>query len=183
MFDIGWPELFVVAIVALVVIGPKDLPRVLQTVGKWVRKARSLAREFQSSVDDMVRESELEDLRKQMQQARSLNLKDQIEKTVDPKGEMRDSLTFGDLDLTDEEDEADRQAASKPAGTPAASAPAAVEHKPAVDMPLGRPVGDGEGAARAAAAAGSGPAPASPAPVPSAAETRPADIPAAEKRG
>lgn len=180
MFDIGWPELLVVAVVALLVIGPKDLPRVLHTVGKWVRKARMLARDFQSSVDDMVREAELEDLRKQMKQAQSLNLKDQVEKTIDPKGQLKDSLTFGDLDLDDGEDEGSRPApVARPAtaaaatgtqatGTSAAAAPAAVEHKPAAEMPLGRPVGDAELAARTAA---------------DAAESRPADVPAAEKRG
>lgn len=65
MFDLGWTEMLLLVVVALVVIGPKDLPRALRTVGQWVGKARAVAREFQHSVDEMVRESELEDLRKQ----------------------------------------------------------------------------------------------------------------------
>jgi len=94
MLDIGWPELVVILIVALVVIGPKDLPRALHTVGKWVRKARLLAREFQSSVDDMVRQAELEDLRKQVNQLRRTDLSAEIEKTVDPHGAVREALTI-----------------------------------------------------------------------------------------
>lgn len=129
MFDIGWPELLVIGLVALIVIGPKDLPRVLHTVGKWVRKARSLARDFQSSVDEMVREAELEDLRKQVQQAKSLNLKDQIADTLDPKRELRDTLTFDDLAIggvEEDEDEGKRATpAPSPAPAPAAATPAA----------------------------------------------------------
>ena len=51
MFDIAWSELGVIAVVALVVIGPKDLPRVLRTMGQWTSKARSMAREFQSGLE------------------------------------------------------------------------------------------------------------------------------------
>src|SRR6185437_1492951 len=51
LFDIGWPELLLIGAVALVVIGPKDLPRALRIAGYWVRRARSMSREFQNSVD------------------------------------------------------------------------------------------------------------------------------------
>ena len=64
MLDIGWPEFAVILIVALLVIGPRDLPRALYTVGKWVRSARKVANEFQRHVDDMMREAELDDLKK-----------------------------------------------------------------------------------------------------------------------
>ncbi len=64
MFDVAPSELLLVAIVALVVIGPKDLPRVLRTVGQWVGKARGVARQFRSGFDDMVREAELAELEK-----------------------------------------------------------------------------------------------------------------------
>jgi len=69
MFDIGWTELVVIAIIAIIVIGPKDLPAVLRTAGRWARKARSLAREFQSGVDDIMRESEVEELRREINAA------------------------------------------------------------------------------------------------------------------
>ena len=64
MFDVASCEFLLVMLVALVVIGPKDLPRVLSAVGKWVGKARGVAAQFRSGFDDMVRESELADLEK-----------------------------------------------------------------------------------------------------------------------
>ena len=64
MFDVAPTELLLVAIVALVVIGPKDLPRALRTVGQWVGKARGVARQFRSGFDEMVREADLADMEK-----------------------------------------------------------------------------------------------------------------------
>jgi sec-independent protein translocase protein TatB len=64
MFNFDFGELFVVALVALVVIGPKDLPRVLRYVGNWVGKARRVATQFRNGFDEMVRQSELDDLEK-----------------------------------------------------------------------------------------------------------------------
>ncbi|BBK43765.1 hypothetical protein STVA_37850 [Allostella vacuolata] len=92
MFDIGWSELAVIAVVALVVIGPKDLPRVLRTVGQWIARARAVARDFQSSVDEMAREADLQDVKKQLDELRSTNVSELIEKHIDPKGEMRQAF-------------------------------------------------------------------------------------------
>lgn len=92
MFDFSWSELALIGVVALVVIGPKDLPRVMRTVGLWVGKARSIAREFQSSLDQMIRESELEEMRKSVEQASNVNLAREIEHTIDPAGELQKSL-------------------------------------------------------------------------------------------
>ena len=64
MFDIAPTELLIVAIVALVVIGPKDLPKVMRTVGYWVGRARGMARHFRSGIDTMIREAELEEMEK-----------------------------------------------------------------------------------------------------------------------
>ena len=64
MFGIDSSELLVVAVVALVVIGPKDLPRVMRTVGQWVGRARGMARHFRSGIDTMIREVELEEMEK-----------------------------------------------------------------------------------------------------------------------
>lgn len=64
MFDIAPTELLLVAVVALVVIGPKDLPRAMRFVGNWVGKARAMARHFRSGIDEMVRQSELEEMEK-----------------------------------------------------------------------------------------------------------------------
>ncbi|OAN57133.1 Sec-independent protein translocase protein TatB [Sphingomonas sp. TDK1] len=65
MFDIAPSEFLLVAIVALVFIGPKDLPRAMHFVGKWVGRARGVARQFRSGLDSMVREAELAELEKQ----------------------------------------------------------------------------------------------------------------------
>ena len=92
MFDISWSHLMLVAVVALVVIGPKDLPRVLRTVGTWVGRARAVAREFQSSLDQMVREAELEEMRKEVEKATNVNLGHEIERSIDPDREIERSL-------------------------------------------------------------------------------------------
>jgi sec-independent protein translocase protein TatB len=65
MFDVAPTELLLVVVVALVVIGPKDLPKAMRFVGKWVGKARGMARHFRAGLDTMMREAELEELEKQ----------------------------------------------------------------------------------------------------------------------
>ena len=89
MFDIGWSEIFIVAVIALIVIGPRELPKVLYEIGKWVRRARGMAREFQRHFDDMVRDAELDDLKKQAMAVRNFNLKDTVQNTIDPEGDFR----------------------------------------------------------------------------------------------
>ena len=64
MLDVAPTELLLVALVALVVIGPKDLPRAMRFVGNWIAKARGVARHFRSGLDEMIRQSELEDMEK-----------------------------------------------------------------------------------------------------------------------
>jgi sec-independent protein translocase protein TatB len=68
MFEIGWSELLVIAIVAIVVIGPKDLPRVMRTVGQWAGKMKRMSREFQNQFNEALREAELEDVRKDVEE-------------------------------------------------------------------------------------------------------------------
>jgi len=96
MFDIGWTEMAVIALLALVVIGPKDLPRVLRTMGQYMRKARALSREFQSGLNDVMREAELEDARKAIESTRSGQLDREIRKALDPDGSIDEGLR--DLD-------------------------------------------------------------------------------------
>lgn len=64
MFDIGWSELVVIGVVALIAIGPKELPGVLRMVGQWMGKARRLASEFQGQFQEAMREAEMADLKK-----------------------------------------------------------------------------------------------------------------------
>ena len=92
MFEIGWPELMLIGLVALLVIGPKDLPKAIYGIGKWVRKARLVAREFQTHVDDMMREAELDELRQQALKARDFNMSQVMEIALDPKGELKGAL-------------------------------------------------------------------------------------------
>ncbi|MBV9861149.1 MAG: twin-arginine translocase subunit TatB [Alphaproteobacteria bacterium] len=92
LFDIGWSELLLIGVVALVVIGPKDLPRALRIAGYWVGKARSLSREFHSSIDQMMREAELEEMRQELKKATEINIEHEFQKTVDPTGSLAESL-------------------------------------------------------------------------------------------
>lgn len=85
MFDIGYSELLLIAVVALVVIGPKELPKVMRTVGEWVGRARGMARHFRSGIDTMIRESELEEMEKKW---REENERIMREFPVDPTAEM-----------------------------------------------------------------------------------------------
>src|SRR5215472_81826 len=70
MFDIGWSEFLVIAIVALVAIGPKELPGVLRTMGQWMGKARRMAAEFQGQFQEALREAEMADLKKSFDEVR-----------------------------------------------------------------------------------------------------------------
>jgi sec-independent protein translocase protein TatB len=92
LFDLGWSELLLIGVVALVFIGPKDLPKALRVAGFWVRKARTLSREFQSSVDQMIREAELDEMRQELKKATEIDLEKEFRETVDPKGELAESL-------------------------------------------------------------------------------------------
>ena len=112
MLDIGWSELAVVAVLALLVIGPKDLPGVMRTMGKWMQKARSVSREFQSSVDEMIREAELEDAKKALDSAKSLNVDNAIEKTLDPDGEVKESARELDREARSENVDGDSSGAA-----------------------------------------------------------------------
>ena len=85
MFDIGWSEMAIIMLLALIIIGPKDLPRVARTIGQWVRKGRALAREFQTSLEDMARETELDEVKKEIETVGRTDFKKTVENTIDPK--------------------------------------------------------------------------------------------------
>ena len=92
LLDFGWSELMLIGIVALVFIGPKDLPKALRVAGFWVRKARTLSREFQSSVEQMVREAELDEVRQELKKASEIDLDKEFRQAVDPTGTLAESL-------------------------------------------------------------------------------------------
>ena len=100
LFDIAWPELLLIGAVALVVIGPKDLPRALRVAGIWVRKARTLSREFQNSVDQMIREAELDEVQRDFNKLTHFDLDHEFSQTVDPDGSLAEHLNPPELDFS-----------------------------------------------------------------------------------
>jgi sec-independent protein translocase protein TatB len=92
LLDFGWSELMLIGVVALIVIGPKDLPKALRVAGFWVRRARTLSREFQSSIEQMVREAELDEMRQELKKATEIDLEKEFHQTVDPTGSLAESL-------------------------------------------------------------------------------------------
>jgi sec-independent protein translocase protein TatB len=99
MFDIGWSELVVIAVVALIAIGPKELPGVLRMVGQWMGKARKMAAEFQGQFQEAMREAEMADLKKSFDEVKDTatalspgNLMTSLQKDVG------DALQIGDID-------------------------------------------------------------------------------------
>src|SRR5438093_10498441 len=89
MFEIGWSELLLIGIVALIAIGPKELPTVLRTLGQWMSKLRRMASEFQSQFQEAMREAEMADLKKQVDEMTS---QAQSYASFDPVSEVRKEL-------------------------------------------------------------------------------------------
>jgi len=100
MFDIGWQEIFIIGLLAIIVVGPRDLPRAIKTISMWVKKARGLAREFQSGLDDVTREIELDDLKKSITEGGDFDLAKEIENSIDPTGDMMSDKDFKELENT-----------------------------------------------------------------------------------
>lgn len=127
MGDIGYSELLLIAIVAIVVVGPKELPNLLRTVGKWTGKARAMARHFRSGFDTMIREAEIEEMNKQWA-AQNAAIMAAPDMTDLPEAER-------DADLEDYAEpappvEAAPEAAAKPKRTRAKKKPAAAPPAP-----------------------------------------------------
>jgi len=133
MFGIDTQELLVIAVVALIVIGPKDLPRVMRTIGHWVGRAKGVARHFRSGFDQMLREADLEEMEKKWR--------------ADNEAIMRDyptpSLEYGNGELSGYDPIAE-EIATADAATRDDTAPAAPElpfdqpvpvRKPQVELP------------------------------------------------
>ena len=114
MFDIGWPELMLVAVLVIVVVGPKDLPRVMRTVAHYVGKAKSMTREFRGYVDDMVRESELDEIKSQIEAGADLDAGGLVENTIDPDRDIQDALAFDDSEFDIKEDSEEDSAGLDP---------------------------------------------------------------------
>lgn len=80
MLDLGWQELFFITLVAIIVVGPKDLPMLVRSISRWIFKARRLAQDFQGSLEIVAREAEIDGLKKDM-----VELVDDAKKDVFPQ--------------------------------------------------------------------------------------------------
>ena len=92
MFDIGWQELFLIGLITILVVGPREIPRVLRTVVAAVRKVRGLANDFQRGIDELARETELDEIRRDLEKSATLDVEHELEDTIDPKGEMSEAV-------------------------------------------------------------------------------------------
>jgi sec-independent protein translocase protein TatB len=125
MFDIGWSELVLVGVVALIVIGPKELPGVLRAVGQWSAKIRRMAAEFQGQFQEALREAEVADLKKQVDEitdsARSIGRFDPL--TYDPGKETSPPLVDSVKEISASQSAANEVEAPPESSTPAESDP------------------------------------------------------------
>jgi sec-independent protein translocase protein TatB len=143
LLDFGWSELMLIGIVALVFIGPKDLPKALRVAGFWVRKARTLSREFQSSVEQMIREAELDEVRQELKKASEIDLDKEFRQAVDPTGSLAEGLKPPELpNFSEPAAESGAQAAPEAAeiattnpAAPAVAPPDAAGHDIALPKP------------------------------------------------
>ena len=127
MFDVAPTELLLVIVVALVVIGPKDLPKAMRFVGKWMGKARGMARHFRAGLDTMMREAELEELEKQWREQNDAIMRE-FPRLDDANAPAMTPLAAGAAAPTDQEaDQAAAATPAAPAANPAATDPAATD--------------------------------------------------------
>jgi sec-independent protein translocase protein TatB len=128
MFDIGWTEMLVIAIVMIVVVGPKDLPRMLRTFGKTTAKLRSMAGDFQKQFNEALKEAELDEVKKSVDTLRGLNPAAEIKKQLNPFEKAAADVRAG-LD-----------SAMKPAPSKGAEAVQAAEPAAAAAVPAAEPL-------------------------------------------
>src|SRR5512132_3256204 len=88
MFDIGWQELFLIGVVALVVVGPKDLPKVLRNAARVLNKARAMSREFQAGLAEMAREVELDEIKRNVERTARFDPSEELRNAADPTGKI-----------------------------------------------------------------------------------------------
>src|SRR5499427_8001715 len=129
MFGIDSPELLVIAIVALVVIGPKELPGLLRTWGKWMSQMRSMAAEFRGHVDEMVRQSELDEVKKQLESNIGLDDLKSLDPTREIKGAIQEGMAEGEKAFNEAKSSFDNPLA-EPESAPQIAADSAPESAP-----------------------------------------------------
>jgi len=122
MFDFAWSEIALIAAVALIAIGPKDMPAAIRTVSGMVKKARRMAAEFQTHVDEMVREANLDEFKSQFNEMRNFDVKSVIEKTIDPDGSLQNTFADASFDPVTTPEPAPSEAAEPPVALAEAAA-------------------------------------------------------------
>jgi sec-independent protein translocase protein TatB len=115
MFDLSWSHILLVVVVALVVVGPKDLPKLMRTVGRWLGKARSMADQFRKSFDEMTRQAELDELRAEIESLRSSRPLSGVEQDLN-KSILPDEFTAKPMSSTPPAPEA--ETGERPAAEP-----------------------------------------------------------------
>ena len=100
MFDFAWSEIALIGVVALIAIGPKDMPVAIKTIAELIKKARRMAGEFQTHVDEMVREANLHDVRDQFNDLRRMDIKGKILNAVDGDGTLRKTMADNPMDFS-----------------------------------------------------------------------------------
>jgi sec-independent protein translocase protein TatB len=136
LLDFGWSEIMLIGVVALIVIGPKDLPKALRVAGYWMRKARALSQEFRDSVDEVVREAELHEVREQLKKASEFDLERTFQHTIDPDGSLAEHLKPPELPDFSQPATVITEAAAEPesaAGVAVPAQPQAVAAAPGLD--------------------------------------------------
>ena len=97
MFDLSWSHIAILLVIALLMLGPKELPNAIRTGAQLLRMGRKLAGEFRSGVDELVREAELDETRQQIKRAMSEGVENTIAKSVDPTGEIKAAVSVDPL--------------------------------------------------------------------------------------
>ena len=97
MFDLSWSHIAILVVVALLVLGPKELPNAIRTGAQLLRTGRKLAGEFRSGVDELIREAELDETRRSIQEAMEGGVGNTIAQHVDPTGEIKDAISSNPL--------------------------------------------------------------------------------------
>ncbi len=123
MFDIGWQELFIVAVLGLIVVGPKDLPRALRTVMGLVRKGRMLARDFQDGLDEVVREADLDDMKNKIENLSDDDITSKVQDALDPTGGLADDLGMTEIQEDLDQSAKEHMVVDETAGTDAVTEP------------------------------------------------------------
>jgi sec-independent protein translocase protein TatB len=130
MFDISWTEFLLIGIVALIVIGPKELPAVMRSLGQWTRKIRSLAADFQNQFHEAMREAEMADLQKQVDDVAS------DIKNYDPLKDVRSDVEAIGKDLDESVKSSDKAADKDPAEGTANTSDNTAATPPAEVLPI-----------------------------------------------